>query len=340
MTRHQTVTTLAFAFGLLCNSATHADERTPLDATDTLVNAPGSYYLTENIDNGITVQADDVSIDFNGFSVTGGADCRTGIQVRSRNLTVRNGGIRGCGIGILVLKAGNLEISDMRFDSLGTGIQINEAEDMVVRDSLFLQRNGEGGGNFAIVADSAANLRLHDNLIQGRHYGLLLNGVDSRVDLENNLIVGATAGLVGIGNLTARHNLMIAGPSSASQAVFDGRKGIEFDGNARIEANIVSGYPASGILVSRDSQVLYNLIRGNGLSSLGDGIEVTNNTLVKGNVARANGAEGIRVALDGVLFGDHALVMHNVATSNGLGGPGFANLRCGDNCMAKNNVDW
>jgi parallel beta-helix repeat protein len=67
------------------------------------ISAPGSYYLTTNLtgtagQNGITITTDDVTIDLNGFTLTGGASGPSnGIfaDVLRENLLVRNGVVRG-----------------------------------------------------------------------------------------------------------------------------------------------------------------------------------------------------------------------------------------------------
>lgn len=77
---------------------------TPGDATNTfIIRQPGSYYLAGNITgasgkHGISVQADDVTLDLNGFVLkAGGGGNFRGIDVPANrsNLAVRNGTIRG-----------------------------------------------------------------------------------------------------------------------------------------------------------------------------------------------------------------------------------------------------
>ena len=77
---------------------------TPGDATNTfIVSAPGSYYFTGNITgevskNGISIQANDVTLDLNGFAlVSGGGGASRGVDVpgAQKNFFVRNGTVRG-----------------------------------------------------------------------------------------------------------------------------------------------------------------------------------------------------------------------------------------------------
>ncbi len=77
---------------------------TPGDANNTfIISTPGSYYLTGNVTgepdkHGISIQADDVTLDLNGFAlVSGGAGAFRGIDVPTaqKNVAIRNGTVRG-----------------------------------------------------------------------------------------------------------------------------------------------------------------------------------------------------------------------------------------------------
>jgi len=84
------------------------EARTPIFAADfpLTINQPGSYYLAENIvtaGGGITIDASDVTIDLNGFALTGGSGA--GIQDSGvvSNITVHNGTVRDWPSGGVVL---------------------------------------------------------------------------------------------------------------------------------------------------------------------------------------------------------------------------------------------
>src|SRR4051794_19473949 len=77
---------------------------TPGDGANTfIISQPGSYYLTGNITgaagkHGISVQADDVTLDLNGFAlISGGRGTVRGVNVPSAkiNFCIRNGSVRG-----------------------------------------------------------------------------------------------------------------------------------------------------------------------------------------------------------------------------------------------------
>ncbi len=84
------------------------EPRTPITSLPLTITQSGSYYLVGNLTtlgNGITVQADDVTIDLMGFTITGSdPELFHGIRVIApqtySNLTVRNGTVRRFASGV------------------------------------------------------------------------------------------------------------------------------------------------------------------------------------------------------------------------------------------------
>src|SRR6476620_6906734 len=78
---------------------------TPGDADSVFkITQPGSYYLTDNIagiagKSGIEIAASSVTLDLNGFQLTGVAGSLSGVStsVTGNNVTVRNGVVTGFG---------------------------------------------------------------------------------------------------------------------------------------------------------------------------------------------------------------------------------------------------
>ena len=86
------------------------ESRTVVNATNTpgdtdsafIIDQRGSYYLTENIggfeDNQILITASNVTLDLNGFTLTGSPSFQNyGIRVEGSQVTIRNGHVRGYG---------------------------------------------------------------------------------------------------------------------------------------------------------------------------------------------------------------------------------------------------
>ena len=126
----------------------------------------GSYYLTGNltissVQNGITITASNVTIDLNGFSVTGpGSGSSAGIFLNGgvSNVTILNGTIRDWGgFGINALGNPNLRVEKLRVLSNGnTGItaDANAAVILCVLDSNV--NGGISGLDNCVVKDTQA----------------------------------------------------------------------------------------------------------------------------------------------------------------------------------------
>ena len=79
------------------------EKRTPISSLPFTISTPGSYYLTGNLTSaggdGITVTADCVSIDLNGFCISSTNEARTGAGITvagaRADVTIRNGHISG-----------------------------------------------------------------------------------------------------------------------------------------------------------------------------------------------------------------------------------------------------
>ena len=123
---------------------------TPGDGTDQFViSAPGSYYLTGNITgvsgkNGIVINADDVTLDLNGFALIGVGGSLRGIFVplTHRNLRIYNGIAHNWGVNGMNCTNGincqfdHLLISQSNGFLCGPGCVIN---------SVSVDGNGSGG---------------------------------------------------------------------------------------------------------------------------------------------------------------------------------------------------
>jgi len=80
------------------------EPRTPISSAPFTISTPGSYYLTTNLagaasGSGITISANNVTLDLNGFTLQGVTSSFEGIYLSgtSTNVTVRNGTISGWG---------------------------------------------------------------------------------------------------------------------------------------------------------------------------------------------------------------------------------------------------
>ena len=101
------------------------DPRTPISSLPYNITSPGSYYLTANLTatgtgKGITISADSVTLDLNGFVLTGSSGGVAGIKVPAaqKNILIRNGTIRSwTGGGINAANAANSVIQGIRLSN-------------------------------------------------------------------------------------------------------------------------------------------------------------------------------------------------------------------------------
>jgi hypothetical protein len=101
------------------------------------INQSGSYYLIQNIsgvsgEHGIVIQSDDVTLDLNGFTITGVEGSLSGItstpDKRTNNIRLLNGSVRFWGeSGIAAVNINFSEFSNLRvLDNAQDGMQVGD----------------------------------------------------------------------------------------------------------------------------------------------------------------------------------------------------------------------
>lgn len=167
------------------------EPRTPIDHLPYAIAAPGSYVLTKNLSgapatDGITVGASNVTLDLNGFTLTGagsgsGVVATAGIKT---GLVVRNGSITGWSYGIYVPGAVvRSEFSDLRVSgNASTGLAIGNGS--VVRNVL---ANANNNGMSISETGVAGGTIVEDSNVSGNVYtGVNISA--SNVRLQRNVI--------------------------------------------------------------------------------------------------------------------------------------------------------
>lgn len=194
---------------------------TPISSLPLTITQPGYYYVTRPLtggpfQTGIDVQTSNVTIDLNGFTLTGGATPGNGITIAGfRNVVIENGAVRGWDTGIDAFGCGNCRIEGVQASSnhnlgmkLGQNstvsdcnISLNTLGGMIVqqatvRDCTFSENTGSAvsvysqslieGGRF--IANSLG-IVANENSTTLRRNELSGNGTDI-------LIIGAATGTV------------------------------------------------------------------------------------------------------------------------------------------------
>ncbi|MEK7952899.1 hypothetical protein WKV53_20470 [Luteolibacter sp. Y139] len=141
------------------------EARIPINATTApgnanavhVISTPGSYYLTGDVQgvaskDGILIEASNVTLDLNGYSLKGLGSSLNGIGISRSGaaltgLTIRNGFITGFGQrGIYTVGTGaihGLTMEDLTIACVGTGLRSDVAGSTIVRRVLV--RGGSGG---------------------------------------------------------------------------------------------------------------------------------------------------------------------------------------------------
>ena len=124
------------------------DPRTPITTLPFTINECGSFFLTDCLAgvsgmDGITIAADDVTIDLNGFTLTGVSGSLHGINAPAavNNVTIMNGSVAHWGgNGLELSQATDVKLVGVTASSNGVGMVVNRAE----LDSCTVTQNFSG----------------------------------------------------------------------------------------------------------------------------------------------------------------------------------------------------
>jgi len=318
---------------------------TPGDSANTfIISAPGSYYLIGNVTgdsgkHGISIQANDVTLDLNGFAIiSGGGGAFRGINVvgAQKNFSIRNGTVRGwtdggvrsdVGIGVLVEK---LRLSD---NTGATGLSMGDglARDCVANGNA----TGFVLGNGAQIKDCTAtgngtgfssSDRTHlNNCISTVNTGIGFNCANFVTLIDCTSSRNSGNGIVVLGSCTVTHCnatknipsgygiLAAAGCIIADcNAGNNGLDGINVDSGSTVRNCLADANLSRGIVANNGACLITgNHSDGNGANGiLVQGSSSGDRNRVEGNSCTLNGATGL------VINGLHNLVIGNSASGN------------------------
>jgi hypothetical protein len=219
------------------------DPRTPISSLPYKITAEGSYYLTANLTAtgsgaGITISANNVTLDLNGFAlVGGGSGSVTGINVPAaqKNILIRNGTVRGwTNGGINASNASNSVIQGIRLSN-------NTAS------SIFFNIAGLSIGNGSTVKDCFVAQNTNSTGIS----------VGNASTVSGCVARGNSAGA----GIRVTDSCYVLGNISDSNGT-----GITMGSGNRIESNSCTFNASAGILISSgatNNLVIRNSARGN-----------------------------------------------------------------------------
>jgi hypothetical protein len=220
------------------------DPRTPISSLPYTISAQGSYYLTANLTAsgstaGITISADNVTLDLNGFALVGGGSGQVaGISVPAahKNICIRNGTVRGwTNGGVNASNATNSVIQGLRLsNNTASSIFFNVAAGLSV-----------GNGSMVKDCDVAQNANCHGISVGN---ACLVSGCVARA---NSVLVG----------IRAADSCYVVGNISDSNGT-----GIAVGSGNRIESNSCTSNASAGILIpsgATNNLVIRNSARSN-----------------------------------------------------------------------------
>ena len=218
------------------------EPRTPISSVPFTITTPGSYYLTTNLyspsGNGITVSANDVTIDLYGFALVGNG-VGSGIVTPANviNLFVRNGTVRNWGASSLgTSNANNSRFEKLRLSDSTAGLMTGYNCEIVDCTCW----NAGNSSNPALRVSDGCVVR--NCVVAGSEYGILGANGDR---IESCLLRSNTFAIQVGGNCTIRDCTASAG----------GGTGINAGDNATVQGCQSLGSRGGGIAVGNGALV-------------------------------------------------------------------------------------
>ena len=271
------------------------EPRIPIAAPGYVITNAGSYYLTGNLTspagNGITVQADDVSIDLNGFAMIGtGANNGILVSGTRTNLLVSNGTIRNWTTGVNAVTGNSCRFERLRVERSLNGLS-GGTNAVVDHCQLFsCSSSGISVADGSLVQDCRAEKC--GKGIEGGAHSIVLNCIARGGTIaisagDSSLIQNCTAVQATLGIST------FASPRIINCVVSDnGSTGVQFTYGGTVKDCTIQNNGLGGISCFDNATITGCLISGNGFG----GISARDGCTIKDcNVADNTSANGITV---------------------------------------------
>ncbi|HBA84487.1 MAG TPA: hypothetical protein DCZ95_10370 [Verrucomicrobia bacterium] len=298
------------------------------------ITQPGDYRVTGPLayagtSNGITVMANGVTIDLNGFALVGTVAGDHGIYQPAtyRDLTVRNGIVRqwtGASSYGLLLEGSNTRVEDVQVLNCNEAIQCGKAARVDRCTAIGNSTAGDGYGIAVGWASQVRHCQVVSNQAAGIFGGLMLEEDSSA---EGCIVSEAYSSSVAFGIFGDGRNRIEACAVSIVRAA-DVAYGIEASEGStvrhcsvsRIEASTAFG--ASTAIGGGDKGRVERCAVSScgGSSGNGSGIYLSQYGRAEGNAVRGNRYDGISLSRDN-------WVRWNISSLNGTGADGVAGIK-------------
>jgi len=293
------------------------EPRTPIMALPFTIDTPGSYYLSGNLTgtvgaNGISIVANDVTLDLGGFQLAGVAGSVNGIDVADglANIAVINGTIRDWGgMGLDASLATNCQVERLRvFNNANTGLQVDQGSTVIGCAARYNGMDGIVAGNASTVRDCSARNNGLDGIRTGA--GSTIAFCSARNNTDDGVQAGSGStllGCTGSANTDDGINLGAGGTATNCTALENGDDGVQAGAGCTIRSCTAQFNFSDGVVVTDNCHVSGNTGDGN----LAAGIHASG----VANRIDGNHATGNLLGIDVDLGGN--LVVRNSASGNG-----------------------
>ena len=233
-----------------------------------IINQPGSYYLTANINgasgkNGLSIQASNVVLDLNGFALIGGSGALKGIVVSGSrmNVAVRNGTVQSWP---------------------GDGVDMGPAIATAVSDLLVFGNTGVGisGGDTALISGCTSRQNGGDNIRAGGHSAItkcsaIQSALGNGIRTDGYSLVSQC-----VANFNNQHGIQCVQRCHVSDCIVtnNSQSGVHITIAGTVERTFCNQNAGCGILSDAGGfvDILNNNSSGNGNGGAGAGIRVSN----------------------------------------------------------------
>jgi len=135
------------------------------------------------------VQADNVTIDLNGHTLSGTSAIMGINNVGYKNMSVRNGAIEGVGVGITAVKSPKLSVNNVNFYDNDVAINILSSNDAAINNNKFIRQSGIGVKvSITEIGTQANSNRIEHNEFYETSIGVCLCGADIDSQTDFNIV--------------------------------------------------------------------------------------------------------------------------------------------------------
>jgi len=237
-----------------------------VEGTDKIQRDGNNYTFTSNIIGEIVLEKSEITINGNGFTLTGDGDNHGFYLANINNSRIINVRIENCNNGYYISSCSNINITGTTITGNNVSIYVDESQNILITENDVLG-NDDGWNGYGIYIVSSNNNIVSNNIIDSNYVGNFIQYSSNNLITENNVTNNQQTGI----------------HSTSSE-------------NDIISNNIVRNNEEHGIkleLNPKDYYVSGNEITNNGLN--GVHIEWTSNTTITENQIENNGKNGISV---------------------------------------------